>query len=124
MLHAIKWDYILILSPLVITEARRRREKYFSDTPDRLEAFLLAVNYKLASLPTSEDIASNPDLVRQPEDIPITLSIMAANVDYFVTYDKDFTDNHESTAKVKAAILGIMLPPIFCVKSWGGRARN
>ena len=113
LLHAVKGDYTLVLSPLVIEESRRRRQKYFSDTPDRLEAFLQAVNYESAPLSTAEEIAVQADLVRQPEDIPVALSIIAARVDYFVTYDKDFTDDHESTAKVKAAIPGIMLPPVF-----------
>ena len=53
------------------------------------------------------------DLVRQREDIPVALSVIAANVDYFVTYDRDFTDDHESTARVRAAIPGICLPPVF-----------
>ncbi|HYP40083.1 MAG TPA: hypothetical protein VEX13_06950 [Chloroflexia bacterium] len=38
---------------------------------------------------------------------------MQASVDYFVTYDRDFTDENETTTEVRAAIPGIMLPPVF-----------
>lgn len=58
-------------------------------------------------------VAAHHDLVRQPEEIPIALSVIAAQVDYFVTSHKDFTDDRKSTAKVKEAIPGIMLPPVF-----------
>lgn len=43
----------------------------------------------------------------------MALSVIHARVDYFVTYDRDFTDHHESTAQVRAAIPSICLPPIF-----------
>ena len=124
LLHALKGDYNLILSPLVIEEARRRRGRHFLHTAGRFELFLRAVNYELAPMPTKAEVDAHPDLVRQTEDIPIALSVLAANVDYFVTYDKDFTDDHESTSKVKAAIPGIMMPPVFCVRSWAGVAKN
>jgi hypothetical protein len=51
--------------------------------------------------------------VRDPKDVPIALSVIAASVDYFVTYDRDFTDGGETTRAVRAAIPGIMLPPVF-----------
>lgn len=64
-------------------------------------------------LPTAEEVSTNADLVRQKEDVPIALSVQMAGVDYFVTYDRDFTDPGETTAKVRRAIAGIMLPPVF-----------
>jgi hypothetical protein len=53
------------------------------------------------------------DLVRQVKDVPIALSIRDAGVDYFVTYDRDFTDSDASTVAVRQAIPGIILPPVF-----------
>ena len=52
-------------------------------------------------------------LQRQVEDIPVALSVIAANVDYFVTLDKDFTAQHPSTQQVRSAIPGILLPAVF-----------
>lgn len=111
--HAEEGDYRLVLSPIVIAEARRRIARHLPERSDVFELFLLSVGYELAPLPTVEEIAANQDLVRQPEDVPIALSIQAAQVDYFVTYDRDFTDSGPTTAKVRQAIPGIMLPPVF-----------
>jgi putative PIN family toxin of toxin-antitoxin system len=118
--HAVDNDFTLVLSPLVIQEARRRLQQDFPDLLDRLELFLLAVNYETAPTPTDEEIADHQDLVRQAKDVPIALSIQAAQVDYFVTYDRDFTDSGPTTAKVRQAIPGIMLPPVFLreVMNW------
>ena len=46
-------------------------------------------------------------------DVPIALAAIAAKVDYFVTYDKDFTDKDKTTQRVREAIPGIVLPPVF-----------
>jgi hypothetical protein len=51
--------------------------------------------------------------MRDETDIPIALAAINAKVDYFVTYDRDFTAEDETTRKVRTAIPGIMLPPIF-----------
>jgi hypothetical protein len=76
--------------------------------------FLLAnLNYELAPVPTREEVAANSNLVRQLKDVPIALSIIGAHVDYFVTYDRDFTDAGETTRAVRNAIPGIVLPPVF-----------
>lgn len=45
--------------------------------------------------------------------MPIALAAINSQVDYFVTYDRDFTDTDETTEKVRQAIPGIMLPPVF-----------
>lgn len=66
-----------------------------------------------APIPSDEKVRQHPHLVRDRKDIPVALSIMQASVDYFVTYDRDFTDENETTTEVRAAIPGIMLPPVF-----------
>lgn len=119
LLHALQDDYALILSPLVIAEARHQIHRNFPQSIERFEHFLQVVEYELAPAPSQEDIQAHPDLVRQIEDIPIALSIRDAKVDYFVTYDKDFTEDHESTAKVREAIPGIILPPLFLREAMG-----
>jgi predicted nucleic acid-binding protein len=124
LLHAVRGDFTLVLSPLVLRETRRRIRQTFPDFQDRLAFLLTAIRYEEAPVPTPAQIAAHPDLVRQAKDVPIALSIQAAQVDYFVTYDKDFTDHDESTAKVRAAIPGIILPPVFlrAVMGWTSEA--
>lgn len=113
LLHAVRGHFVLILSPIVIREARRRITTTFPDLLERFETFLLGIDYELAPLPTKEEIAANKGLVRQAKDIPIALSISAAQVDYFITYDRDFTDQDKTTERVRKAIPGIVLPPVF-----------
>jgi predicted nucleic acid-binding protein len=111
--HALRGDYLPVLSPIVIREARRRIVERFPDYAEQFETFLALADYEDAPVPTQELVARHQDLVRQREDVPVALSVIAAEVDYFVTYDRDFTDEDESTAKVRKAIPGILLPPVF-----------
>jgi len=111
--HAEQGDFTLVLSPLVVAEARRRIQIHLPAVLDDFELYLASVGYEEAPIPTQDEIAANLDLVRQEKDVPIALSIRDAQVDYFVTYDRDFTDQDASTEKVRQAIPGIMLPPVF-----------
>lgn len=102
--HAEQGDFTLVLSPLVMAEARNRIEKDFPHLLERFVLFLELLDYEAAPVPTPEEVAVNTGLVRQAKDIPIALSIQSAQVDYFVTYDRDFTDQDETTEKVRQAI--------------------
>ena len=118
--HALAGDFQLVLPEIVILEARRHVARDFPEFQARFERLLDALAYQQAPLPGLEAVEAAAGLVRQQEDIPVALSVIHAQVDSFVTYDRDFTDDHESTARVRAAIPGICLPPIFLrdVMSW------
>ncbi len=111
--HALAGDFRLVLPEIVVLEARRQVARNFAEFQERFERLLALLDYESVPLPSIEAVAAAAGLVRQPEDIPVALSVIAAKVDYFVTYDRDFTDDHESTTKVRAAIPGICLPPLF-----------
>jgi predicted nucleic acid-binding protein len=111
--HAEQGDFVLVLSPIVIDEARNRIRRNLPTALEDFELFLAAVAYEEAPVPSQEEIATHRAFVRQAKDVPIALSIRAARVDYFVTYDRDFTDQDETTATVRQAIPGIILPPVF-----------
>jgi predicted nucleic acid-binding protein len=111
--HAERGDFTLVLSPIVLREARRRINQQFPAFDEAFERFLALIAYEEAPVPTVEEVKANPDLVRQKKDIPVALSVGAAGVDHFVTYDKDFTDQGETTAKVRQLIVSILLPPVF-----------
>ena len=113
LMHAIRGDFTLVLSPLVIAEARNRIAVTFPDYLAEFEFLLGTLAYVFAPAPTADEIEANIDLVRQRKDVPIALSIRAAEIDYFVTYDRDFTDPGPTTRAVQAAIPGIILPPVF-----------
>jgi len=111
--HALAGDIQLVLPEIVLLEARRHVKQNFPEYQYQFDRVLNEIEYELTPMPSLEAVEAAGDLVRQREDIPVALSVIAANVDYFVTYDRDFTDDHPSTAQVRAAIPGIRLPPIF-----------
>ena len=113
LMHALAGDFTLVLLPIVIREARRRIRREFPEFESQFEEFLASVGYEEAPVPRAEEIAAHQGLVRQAKDIPVALSVRAAKTDYFVTYDRDFTDADETTAAVRKAIAGIRLPPVF-----------
>ncbi len=111
--HAERGNFTLVLSPIVIREAHRHIRNRFPQFAAEFEEFLSLLDFEEAPTPSREEVEANQDLVRQIEDIPVALSVAAANVDYFVTYDRDFTDANETTEAVQQLIPGIMLAPIF-----------
>ena len=111
--HALHGDFRLVLPQVVILEARRNMQRRFPEYLEDFKLFLSLTDYELVPVPSLEAVHSAPALMRQAEDIPVALSVMAAKVDYFVTSDKDFTDLHPSTQQVRAAIPGILLPAVF-----------
>lgn len=111
--HAKRGEIELVLPEVVIFEARRRIGRAFPESTEKLEYLLPAIAYELIPSPDAKAASAAAGLVRQPEDIYVALSVISAGVDYFVTYDRDFTDDHPSTARVRAAIPGICLPPVF-----------
>ncbi len=113
LMHALAGDFILVLPAVILAEARRRIQLTFPLFQSQFEELLEAMPYESVPVPTVEDLEAVPNLVRQQKDVPIAVSVIRAHVDYFVTYDRDFTDAGSTTAAVRAAIPGIMLPPVF-----------
>jgi len=111
--HALVGDFQLVLPEIVIIEARRHIERGFSAYRERFEDVLRLLPYELTPFPSPEAVSAASGLVRQAEDVPVVLSVIEAKVDYFVTYDCDFTDEDVSTKRVRTAIPGIILPPVF-----------
>jgi predicted nucleic acid-binding protein len=118
--HALRGDFVLVLSPIVMAEARNRIATTFPAFLAEFEFLLANLSYEPAPVPTRAEVAAHSNLVRQLKDVPVALSIMGAAVDYFVTYDRDFTDPGETTRVVRQAIPGIVLPPVFLrdVRGW------
>ena len=111
--HAVKGDYILVVAPLIIESAIRNIHAIAPAQVPRFERFLDDCDYELVTDPTREEVQEHIDLVRDVKDVPIAIAAMNAKVDYFVTYDRDFTNQDDTTEKVRQAIRGITLPPVF-----------
>lgn len=111
--HALQGDFQLVLAPLILEAARRHIREIDPRQLPRFERFLGDCDYELVDNPTREQEQQNRDLVRDQTDVPIALAAINAKVDYFITYDADFTDEDETTQKIQEAIPGIILPPVF-----------
>lgn len=110
--HAIAGDFQLVLCPLIIREAQRRMAASFPDNAWRFEEILSLSGYQLVPNPTAEQVSAHAGLVRDPADIPIALAAINAEVDCFITQDRDFTDRNETTEELHRRLL-ILLPGTF-----------
>jgi putative PIN family toxin of toxin-antitoxin system len=82
-------EYSLVLSSRIIDELRTVMEIKFPDKKSVLERFLMRLSYEIAYTPTEID----PDIypkIRDKKDYPILASAIIADVDVFITGDKDF----------------------------------
>ena len=106
--HDLRGEFQMMLSPTVIKEARRIIEKKFPIYSQDLEGLLQTSGYEKVPDPSSEEVLAHKDLMRDITDIPIALAAIKADVDYFVSEDKDFTDRSKSTAKLHARLMVLL----------------
>lgn len=99
--HAAAGEFQLALSPLVIKQARRNLQKRFPAYTERFEAFIQSVEHDLVVDPTPQEVEANKNIIRDMSDVPVALSAIAANVEYLVSEDKDFTTEDETTAELR-----------------------
>ena len=110
--HAASNDFKLVLCPLVINQARKNLQKRFHQHVEDLENLLELIEYELVSDPTPADVKANENLVRDLSDVAVALAAIAAKVDYFISEDKDFTAQDETTQEVRRH-LKVMLTGTF-----------
>lgn len=110
--HAVQGDFILVLSALVIEEARLHIQRLIPEMAEGFEVFLRESDYEEVAAPTAEQVTANIRVVRDPKDVPVALAAIHAQVDCLMTQDKDFTDQDDSTAELHRR-LNIMLPGTF-----------
>jgi predicted nucleic acid-binding protein len=116
--HAVQDDFTLVLSPLVIDEARRHILRLVPEALEQFEEFLTSCDYEQVPTPSKRELEAYSDLVRDPTDIPIALAAINAQVDCLVTQDRDFTDRDKSTKELHRK-LTILLPGTFLREHMG-----
>jgi predicted nucleic acid-binding protein len=123
LMHAARADFHLVLSQVLMAEAREKFREKFSLHLQDFETFLEICDYELVSSPLPKEIAAHQDLMQDPDDIPIALSAINAHVDYFVSEDKHFTVRDQTTATLHQH-LNIMLSGTFLrqVMGWTSEA--
>ena len=82
-------EYHLVLSSRIIDELWEVIARKFPDKKPAVEKFLERLNYEVAEAPAEIDEDIYPK-VRDKKDYPILASAVIADVDVFITGDKDF----------------------------------
>lgn len=121
MRAALAGYFDVALPEQVIAEARRHLE-----TPAQAEVlnfFLASSGYEELPMPPADLVRQQSDLVRSEKDVPIALTLLAGDVDIFVTNDRDFTDP-DSTARRFCDRVRVMLPAVFLREVMGWRAED
>jgi len=81
--------YTIVLSNRIIDELRAVMKTKFPNKQSALDRFLKRLSYVIAYTPTEIDEDVYPK-IRDKKDYPILASAMIADVDVFITGDKDF----------------------------------
>jgi len=82
-------EHNIVLSSIIIDELREVVAKKFPSKSSVLEQFLKRLSYEIAYTPTEIDEDIYPH-VRDEKDYLILASAIIADVDIFITADKDF----------------------------------
>jgi putative PIN family toxin of toxin-antitoxin system len=82
-------EYNVVLSGRIVDELWAVMELKFSDKKSVLEHFLTRLSFEIAYTPTEIDENIYPE-IRDKKDYPILASAIIADVDVFITGDKDF----------------------------------
>ena len=107
---AVQGRFEVLLPEQVLTEAHRHIET--AAQRRALTSFLARCGYREVPRPSPDRVEANLDLVRDRSDVPLALALLDAQVDIFVTSDRDFTDPG-ATATRFAEQVQVMLPAVF-----------
>ncbi len=121
MLAALGGFFDLVLPGQVVDEAARHLTH--PTQAAALEIFLEGSRYSELAMPSPAEVRQNSDLVRSVKDVPIALALIAADVDVFVSNDRDFTEA-AATAEHFRRRVRVMLPAVFLrdVLGWSSAA--
>jgi predicted nucleic acid-binding protein len=121
MRAALAGYFDLVLPEQVIAEARQHLEA--PAQAEVIEFFLASSGYEELPMPPADLVGQQSDLVRSEKDVPIALTLLASDVDIFVTNDRDFTDP-DATAQRFRDRVRVMLPAVFLREVLGWRAED
>ena len=82
-------EHMIVLSSRIIDELRTVMDIKFPDKKSVLERFLKRLSFEIAYTPAEIDKDVYPK-IRDKKDYPILASAIIADVDVFITGDKDF----------------------------------
>ena len=106
--HAVVGDFQLVLTPYIITEARRNLQRIDPTILPDFEDFLYLSKYEEIANPSLEIVTAHQGVVRDLDDIPVAVAALTAKVDCLISSDKDLTESDELKQHVP-----VLLPAVF-----------
>src|SRR4051812_7778971 len=83
--HALRGEVELVLSPLVIRQARRNLANKLPEFVTAFDELLQLASFELVTDPSDEAVDEHVSLMRQFEDVPVALAAISAQIDYFIS---------------------------------------
>ena len=112
--HAVVGDFQLVLTPYIITEARRNLQRIDPTILPDFEDFLYLSTYEEIANPSLEIVTAHQGVVRDLDDIPVAVAALTAKVDCLISSDKDLTESDELKQHVP-----VLLPAVFLREHMG-----
>ena len=91
LMNALNGNFILVLAPCILVETEHKFLEKFPQYAAPFTHLMAHMPYELAADPSPAEITANHDLMIDQYDIPLALAAINAQVDYFVSEDKNFT---------------------------------
>ncbi len=112
-----------MLSAPAIDEARQAIAQDAPACSAKFERLLERLDHERVDDPTPKQLAKYPNLVSDPDDLPIGVAALLARVDYFVSEDKHFTEKGAGNTRFHEKVK-VMRPVIFLreVMGWTSKA--
>ena len=89
-----------IICDYIVDELHRKFGEKFPKRLTELEAFLFNALSFIKLIPTPEESADAESKIRDPKDRPILRAALDANVDLFLTGDKDFLESSVTEPRI------------------------
>jgi len=87
-------DILLTISEMVVVESERSIARKSPHNLNDLRSLIKTANLRIVGNPSDEEVEANIYLIGDPNDVPILLAAMKANVDYLATHNrKHFLDD-------------------------------
>ena len=97
---ALQPPYQPVICDYVVDELHRKFGENFPQRLTELEAFLFNALSFIKLVPTPEESVDAESKIRDPKDRPILRAALDANVDLFLTGDKDFLESSVTDPRI------------------------
>ncbi len=82
-----------VICEYVLDELHRKFQEKFPDKQVEMEAFLFTLQNNVEIVETPDEVVEEEKKIRDVKDRPILRAALNANIDYFLTGDKDFLES-------------------------------